>query len=123
MTDGFFVSTPGNETARVFKIEKSYTNQLFEITVNSNYLPNKSRPSKCYFSLEIQNLIDNPFSTSEYKQKNIFAERFKLKLESKNTEASFSDQDFGIRGIIDLIINQSTIVDYKTSSYVKKPKE
>ncbi|MCK5107777.1 MAG: PD-(D/E)XK nuclease family protein, partial [Nanoarchaeota archaeon] len=71
----------------------------------------------------IKEITDNPFSISKYKQKNIFAERFKLKLESTNTEATFSDQDFGIRGVIDLIINQNTIVDYKTSAYVKSSKD
>ena len=74
-------------------------------------------------SLDVKKLKDSPFSTSEYKQKNIFAERFKLKLESQNTEASFSDKENGTRGIIDLIINQSTIVDYKSSSYTKSAKD
>ena len=74
-------------------------------------------------SLEIEDLKDSPFSLSPYKKKNTFAERFNKELKSENTEANFSDKEFGIRGIIDLIVNSSTIVDYKTSAFVKYAKD
>jgi hypothetical protein len=70
-------------------------------------------------SLDIQNHNLNKELDFKNNSKNIFAERLNLKLKSNNTEFYFKNEKYNIKGIIDLIVNNNLIIDYKSSKSKK----
>lgn len=51
---------------------------------------------------------------SKKNQENVFALHYKKELVKKNAELSFKDEELKLNGIIDLAVNNSLIVDYKS---------
>jgi hypothetical protein len=111
----YFINVMVNKYKRmVGDLNIDFEKTLFEIAAKNitNFID----------SLDVKEMKKIPFKKSRKKQENIFSIICKKPLKSLNTEAEFEDYDYGIKGIIDLIIDNSTIVDYKTSSFVKRPK-
>ena len=48
------------------------------------------------------------------EDENIFAEYFDKKIDSSMTELSFIDEDLGVKGKVDLVMNETHLVDYKS---------
>jgi hypothetical protein len=64
--------------------------------------------------------FESTFNLESKKQNENFLSRlFEMPLFRKNTEVYFEDLNFGLNGFIDLLIDNSTILDYKSSKSVK----
>ncbi len=61
-----------------------------------------------------ENIAIDGMSASKKSAENRFAQLLKVPIDKKNSEPSFEDDDLSIKGIIDLVVNLSTIVDYKS---------
>lgn len=48
------------------------------------------------------------------EDENIFAQYFDRKIESGMTELSFMDENLGVKGKVDLVVNETHLVDYKS---------
>lgn len=67
---------------------------------------------KINFEFELKEERKNKISKKE--QINIFCNFFNLKFKYNNAELEFKDVDLNLKGIIDLVVNDTIIVDYKT---------
>ncbi|BAP62902.1 PD-(D/E)XK nuclease family protein [Methanococcus maripaludis] len=64
--------------------------------------------------------FESTFNLKSKKQnENFLSKLFEMPLFRKNTEVYFEDLNYGLNGFIDLLINNSTILDYKSSKSVK----
>ena len=64
--------------------------------------------------------LEAPGIPASGTQENFFANKLDMDAHHDNTEVMFEDDEIGLRGIIDLIINPTQIVDYKTSTTPKR---
>ncbi len=100
-----------------------------ELKSLSNPLRNKILRKKLKLGCEaVMNFIDTlkiekvHFFKCEKSKKNIFFSHYNLPIINNNTELEFNDSELQLRGYIDLVVNSSLIVDYKTGKK-KKSKE
>ncbi len=64
----------------------------------------------------LENSLEKPVKN---KTCNIFAKKLNVKLKSNNNEFYFENKTFSIKGVIDLIVNNNLIIDYKSSKLKK----
>ena len=97
---------------------------------------NKIEIDRSKYRIGVQNIrefIDNldidedldimKITEQKNKKENNFAKLLGVAIEKKNAEFKFEDDDIYLMGYIDLVANDSTIVDYKSSSSTRFPSD
>jgi hypothetical protein len=88
------------------------TNFLIGIKNLKNYIDSLELDESSSMAQKIQ-------TEDKHSNQNIFSKILNKPLHKSNTEVYFEDSELGLKGIIDLIVNDSLIVDYKTSKETK----
>jgi len=73
--------------------------------------------------LNIDKNINLPSLVKSNNQNNRFAELLGLSNESTNAELRFEDDDLHLDGILDVMVNNVTVVDHKSGDKVKSPSQ
>ncbi len=58
-----------------------------------------------------------------WRDENYLAKTLGMRIDSPNVELFFKDDNLHLKGVIDLIIDKTAVVDYKSSRYKKTPSE
>ncbi len=114
--DEYFVDIMLNEYLNMVEnINKDLerTNFLIGIKNLKNYIDSLEIDESSSMTQKIHTEDEN------HPNQNIFSKVLNKPLHKPNTEVHFEDSELGLKGIIDLIVDDSLIVDYKTSKKAK----
>ena len=95
----------------IAKTNEEIERSIFEIGINN---------IKSFIdTLEINSEHNLVYIESQKGDENILSEILNKPISNKNTELSFANKETKLKGFIDLVINSTSVVDYKSSKKIK----